>query len=138
MINDQNMFNSKSDNQNFFSQDKTIQDPGEGLFALKTGTFCVYFRGKGIERLREDDMSARQHAYGMRCGEQKIFDCPTEESLTRREMSLSFFVQHQRIKPSHVSQWHEGPKEQFTYLRPIRELKKGEEVSYDYNMDAVI
>ena len=85
-------------------------------------------------------MSARQHKYSMRCGGtlQKMFDTPSEESLTRREMSLTFFVQHQRVNPSHVSEWYEGTEEKFMYLRPIRVLTKGEEVCYDYNLDDVL
>ena len=126
------------DPQNFFLQTWPTNDPGQGLFARKTGQFCIYFRGEHVQRLRESNMSQLQQTYSMRCGTPKpLFDTPTDECITSRQMPLAFFVQHQRKNPSHISRWYnKSPeKEKFLYLRPRRELKKGEEVCYDYNLD---
>jgi hypothetical protein len=92
-----------------------------------------------MQRLPEEEMTPRQKKiYSMRCGgtSSQMFDTPTEDAIVRREMPLAFFVQHQRIKPTHLSQWYEGPNEKFMYLSPLRALIMGEEVCYDYNMDA--
>ena len=72
-----------------------------------------------------------------------IEDCviivPTKKSIAERDIALAFRVQHNRDKPTHKLIWvldemgrdypHSYPQ-----LIPLHPLKKGDEITFDYNL----
>ena len=82
----------------------------------------------------------QQHMYGV---DSAIEDCviivPTKKSLAEREIAPAFRVQHNKDKPTHKLIWvldemgrdypHSYPQ-----LIPLYPLKKGDEVTFDYNL----
>ena len=127
-----------------------LNDPGFGLFQNFKGAKKIKFlcpKGTIMTIPCESKKfltGDQQHKYGV---DSAIEDCviivPTKKSIVEREIALAFRVQHSNDKPTHKLMWvfdETGRDYPHSYpqLVPIHPLKKGDEVTFDYNLKIVI
>ena len=127
-----------------FPDYEPVYDPGFGLFQNFDGSKKIKFlchRGT-ITTIPCDSIEVgdRQHMYGVDSAiEDGVIIVPTKESISNRDIAPAFRVQHNKDNPTHKLMWvldDEGRDYPHSYpqLIPLYPLKKGDEVTFDYNL----
>jgi hypothetical protein len=121
-----------------------LYDPGFGLFQNFDGSKKIKFlctRGT-ITTIRRDTIKVgdRQHMYGVDSAiEDGMIVVPTNQSIFNRDVAPAFRVQHNKDNPTHKLMWVLDDKgrdypHSYPQLIPLYPLKKGDEVTFDYNL----
>ena len=123
-----------------------LNDPGFGLFQNFDGEKKIKFlcpKGSITTIPCESHKFTtgdQQHKYGI---DSAIEDCviivPTQKSIDDRTIAFPFRVQHKEDDPSHKLMWVSDERgrdypHSYPQLIPLRPLRKGDEVTFDYNL----
>ena len=127
-----------------FPDYEPVYDPGFGLFQNFDGSKKIKFlcpRGTITTIPRVSiKVGDPQHMYGI---DSAMIDgeivVPTRESIYNRDVAEAFRVQHNKDNPTHELMWVFDDKgrdypHSYPQLIPLRSLKKGDEVTFDYNL----
>lgn len=117
-------------------------DPGMGLFQSCDGKFTIHVVGVDIVNVEKKSLHPLQKRYYMESGyDEDMVICPTLHSIRTVNVPIPFRVNHSQYFPTHKLIWvpHELDYPHSHYiLEPIKCVKSGTEVSFDYNYGTVV
>ena len=108
------------------------QDPGLGLFTRRPGEHVIKFRGQNTVVVLKKNVTTKQQVYKAESGfDEDYVVVPTQESLLRNKPDYFWRVQHNSTNPTHRLKY--CAYGDYLFLKPLRALKVGDEITFDYN-----
>ena len=125
-----------------FLEHNPSTDPGMGVFQKCDGMFDVPVVGVHIVSIKKKKLNSLQKRYHMESGyDEEFVICPTLQSILTKNIPLPFRVNHSEFYPTHKLIWdpHELDYPHSHYvLKPIKHIKSGTEITFDYNYGSVV
>ena len=111
------------------------REPGRGLFIKVCGKIKINFSGPNIITIKKKDVTKEQKIYQIQSGkEDDSVVVPTQESIVNDYIDFPFLINHNSSYPTHEFIWNDYDyRLGFPQLVPLMKLKKGDEITFDYN-----